>query len=100
MAKGSGMGPGGHSERPIDDHTERARGAGVQHGADYDPPLGYPTPKGAHKLHGGQSVTKADFGAELHDMSGHLGHHSSGSAHENAFSGGGKTVHSKHHHKK
>lgn len=105
------MGPGGHSIRPIDETHLHQRGAGVADEGSYDKPHGYPTPKGESKEGRGPGhhtserqdhipAGKARFDAPLHDMSGHLGHHSAGSAHHDAFSGGGHTHHGKHGHKK
>ncbi len=111
MAKGHGMGPGGHSLRPIDETHLKSRGAGVGDEHSFDKPAGYPTPKGESKegkrqeshsakgereahipagKHGGEA-SRANFDAELHDMTSHLGHHSAGSAHKHVWSGGGKT---------
>jgi hypothetical protein len=116
MAKGSGMGPGGNAIRPIDKTHLGGRGAGVGDEKSFGSPAGYPTPKGESRegkdesrhsgkgereahipsggkhggSHGGEA-NRANFDAELHDMTSHLGHHSAGSAHKHVWSGGGKT---------
>lgn len=120
MAKGHGMGPGGHSLRPIDETHLRGRSVGAGDAKSFDSPAGYPTPKGeskegrrqeSHSANGereahipsggkggrsGGESSRANFDAELHDMSSHLGHHSAGSAHQHVWSGGGRTHRGRH----
>lgn len=112
---GKGMGPGAKVDRPIDHTHLGSRGAGAGDDKSFSKPAGYPTPKGESKEGKGQSshsgkgereahipsgkhggeATRAAFDAPLHDMSGHLGHHSAGSAHKHVWSGGGKNHHEK-----